>query len=88
MTKKIEKGWKKEWLSKPKPAPAWPTELSGAPGWLGGDLAALGNRRGDVAKNHWTVRWCTGLSGESSAPAPKYIGDELVALGKRRKHRV
>ena len=24
----------------------------------------------------------TGLSGESSAPAPKYIGDELVALGK------
>jgi hypothetical protein len=27
----------------------------------------------------------TGLSGETSAPAPKYIGDELVALGKRRK---
>jgi hypothetical protein len=29
----------------------------------------------------------TGLSGESTAPAPKYIGDELVALEKRRKHR-
>jgi hypothetical protein len=23
---------------------------------------------GDVAKNHQTIRWCTGLSGESSAP--------------------
>jgi hypothetical protein len=33
--------------------------VSGAPGWLGGKLAALGNRRGDVAKNHRTVRWCT-----------------------------
>ena len=57
----------------------------GALGWLGGELAALENRRGDVAKNHRTVRWCTGLSGESSAPAPKYIGDELVALGKTKK---
>jgi hypothetical protein len=56
--------------------------VSGVPGWLGDELAALGNQRGDVAKNHRTVRWCTGLSGESSAPAPKYIGDELVALGK------
>jgi hypothetical protein len=26
---------------------------------------------GDVAINHRTVWWCTGLSGESSAPAPK-----------------
>jgi hypothetical protein len=58
-----------------------------APGWLGGELAALRNRRGDVAKNHRTVPWCTGLSGETSAPAPKYIGDELVALEKRRKRR-
>jgi hypothetical protein len=55
-------------------------------GWLGGEMASLGNRRGDVAKNHRTVRWCTRLSGESLAPAPKYIGDELVTLGKRRKH--
>jgi hypothetical protein len=61
--------------------------VSGALGWLGGELAALGNRWGDVAKNHRTIRWCTGLSGESSAPAPKYIGDELVALRKRRKRR-
>jgi hypothetical protein len=62
--------------------------VSGAPGWPSGELAALGNRRGDVAKIHRTVRWYTGLSGESSAPAPKYIGDELIALGKRRKRRV
>jgi hypothetical protein len=38
-----------------------------------------------VAKIHRTVWWCTRLSGETSALAPKYIGDELVALGKRRK---
>jgi hypothetical protein len=61
--------------------------VSGAPGWLGGELAALENQWGDVAKNHRTVRWCTGLFGESSAPVPKYIGDKLVALEKRRKHR-
>jgi hypothetical protein len=61
--------------------------LSGAPGWVGGELTALGNRRGDVAKNPRTIQWRTGLSGESLAPAPKYIGDELVAVGKRRKHR-
>jgi hypothetical protein len=29
MTKKREKGWKKEWLGQPKPAPAWHTGLSG-----------------------------------------------------------
>jgi hypothetical protein len=78
---------KKEWLSKPKPAPAWHTGLSGAPGWLGSELAALRNRRGDVTKNHRTVRWCTALSGESSAPAPKHFGDEHVALEKRIKRR-
>jgi hypothetical protein len=48
---------KKKGLSKPKPAPASHTRLSSAPGWLGGELATLGNRRGDVAKNHRTVLW-------------------------------
>jgi hypothetical protein len=61
--------------------------VSGDPGWLGGELAALWNRWDDVAKNHWTVPWCTELSGESLAPVPKYIGNELVALRKRRKRR-
>jgi hypothetical protein len=40
-------------------------------GWPDGEVSALWNRRSDVAINHRTVRWCTGLSGESSAPAPK-----------------
>jgi hypothetical protein len=39
-------------------------------GWPGGEVAALGNWQGNVAINHRTVRWCTGLSGESSAPTP------------------
>jgi hypothetical protein len=56
----------------------WCTRLSGGapdsvrcPSWPGGELAALENRWGDMAINHGTVRWCTRLSGESSAPAPK-----------------
>jgi hypothetical protein len=39
------------------------------PGWPRGEVAALGNRRGDVAINHRTVRWCTRLSGEPTVPA-------------------
>jgi hypothetical protein len=54
----------KDWLDSAKIAPACGTPdcpvvhqtVSGALGWLGGELAALGNRLGDVAKNHWTVR--------------------------------
>jgi hypothetical protein len=46
-----------------KPAPAWHTELSGGardsvgcPRLARRQLGALGNRRGDVAKIHRTVR--------------------------------
>jgi hypothetical protein len=81
MTKKREKGLEKNWLSQPNQRSLWRTGLSGAPGWPSGERA-LGNWWGDVAKIHRTVRWCTRLSGESSAPAPKYIDDELIALGK------
>jgi adenylylsulfate kinase-like enzyme len=49
----------------------WHTGLSGgAPDSVrcarrvSGESAALGNRRRRTAKNHRTVRWCTGLSGE------------------------
>jgi hypothetical protein len=45
-------------------------------------LAALGNRRDDVAINHWTVQWCTGLSGESSAPVPKSSTTNSSLSGK------
>jgi hypothetical protein len=48
-----------------KPAPACGAlDSVRCPGWPGGEVAALGNLRGDVAINHRTVRWCTGLSGE------------------------
>jgi hypothetical protein len=42
-------------------ARAWHTGLSG------GEVAGLGNRQSCTAIIHRTVRWCTGLSGESSA---------------------
>jgi hypothetical protein len=87
--RKEEKRWRRVGSVQPKPARAWHIGLSGGapdsvrcPKLVRRQLGALGNRRGDVAKIYRTVRWCTGLSGESSAPAPKYIGDELVALGK------
>jgi hypothetical protein len=54
------------------------------PCWPGGELVALRNRRGDVAINHRTVRWCTRLFGESLAPRAQVFGDELVALGKEK----
>jgi hypothetical protein len=38
------------------------------------ELAALGIRRWCTAKNHWTVRWCTRLSGESSAAISSLSG--------------
>jgi hypothetical protein len=58
----------------PKSSLAWHTVLSGgAPNsvrcarLVSGEMAALGNRRRCMAIIHRTVRWCTGLSGESSA---------------------
>jgi hypothetical protein len=38
----------------------------------------LGKEKGDAAKNHRTVRWCTGLSGEPTA---------LAANGRLRNQR-
>jgi hypothetical protein len=55
-------------------ARAWHTGLSGgAPDsvrcarLVNGEVAGLGNRRSCTTIIHRTVRWCTGLSGESSA---------------------
>jgi hypothetical protein len=42
--------------------------VSGAPGWLSVNWALSGKEKGDMAINHQTVRWCTGLSGESTTP--------------------
>jgi hypothetical protein len=76
--RKEERSWKRVGYVQPKPARAWHTGLFGGapdsvrcPRLVDGELAALGSRPGDFAKNHRTVRWCTGLSGASSAPTPK-----------------
>jgi hypothetical protein len=86
--RKEEKNWRRYGSGRPKPAPAWHTGLSGfAPDSVRCPRLAprqTGRSResaSDVAKNHRTVRWCTGLSGGSSAPAPKSFSDELIALG-------
>jgi hypothetical protein len=44
------------------------------------EKAALGTRRRCTAISHWTVRWCTGLSGESSATNSSLLGK---AIGRR-----
>jgi hypothetical protein len=63
----------KSWLCAANSSSAWHTGLSsGAPDSVrcprlaDGEPAALGNRRSCTAINHRTVRWCTGLSGEST----------------------
>jgi hypothetical protein len=38
--------------------------VSGAPGWRLSNWLLSGLRQRRTAINHWTVRWCTGLSGE------------------------
>jgi hypothetical protein len=52
-----------------QPTPAQPgtPESVWCPRLVDGEPATLGNRWSCMAINHWTVRWCTGLSGESSA---------------------
>jgi hypothetical protein len=40
-----------------------------------GEQSALGTRRWRTAINHRTVRWCTGLSGESSAAKSSLSGN-------------
>jgi hypothetical protein len=64
VTKEEER--KRERLGSVQPnfSSVWHTGLSG--GLVLGELAALGIRRRRTAKNHRTVRWCTGLSSESS----------------------
>jgi hypothetical protein len=88
MTNKREKGWKKEWLSQPnqhQPVAHLAVRWSG---WPGGQLAALGNRRDDVAINDRTVWWCTGLSGESSELAPKSSATNSSLSGKKKTSRL
>jgi hypothetical protein len=66
VTKEEEKKWKR--IGSVQPTPAQPGTPDGpVPRLADGEPAALGNRRSCTAINHWTVRWCTRMSGESSA---------------------
>jgi hypothetical protein len=69
MAKKREKEWRISGYDQPNQHQPGTPDSVRCPGWPGGEVAALGNRQGDVAINHRTIRWCTGLSGESSVPA-------------------
>jgi hypothetical protein len=71
VTKEEERRMEKLGSVQPILCSVWHTGLSrGAPDsvWCArlvrGELAALGYRRRCTAKIHWTVRWCTRLSGE------------------------
>jgi hypothetical protein len=70
---------KMSWLCTPNSSSAWHTGLSGGapdsvqcPRLVNGEPAALGS---DTAINHRTIRWCTGLSGESSAMSSSLSGN-------------
>jgi hypothetical protein len=74
VTKEGEKKWKGLSSVQPNFSSVWHTGLSGgAPdsvrcaSLVSSESVALGNRRRCTAIIHRTVRWCTGLSGESSA---------------------
>jgi hypothetical protein len=79
-----EKKWRRNGSVQPKQHQPVAHRTVQCPGWPDGELAALGNRRGDVAKNHRTFRWCTGLSGESSTLAPKSSAINSSLSGKEK----
>jgi hypothetical protein len=71
----------------------WCTGLSGgAPDsvWCPASPAAnwppSGKEKGAAAKNHWTVRWCTRLSGEPSALAANgQLRNQRATRGPRQR---
>jgi hypothetical protein len=70
----VRKETEKAWLGAAKFSSVWHTGLSGgAPDsvrcarLVSGESAALGNRRRRATIIQRTIRWCIGLSGESSA---------------------
>jgi hypothetical protein len=73
----------KSWLCAANFSSAWHTGLSGGapdsvrcPRLADIEPAALGNQRSCTAINHRTIRWCTELSGESSATNSSVTGNE------------
>jgi hypothetical protein len=57
----------KTWLEQPRLCSVWVHRTVRCARLAFGELPANGSRRRRTAINHWTVRWCTGLSGESAA---------------------
>jgi hypothetical protein len=86
MAKKRGKGLEKKWLYLAKPAPAYGAPdcpvvhrtVSGAQAGPAANWLLSGKEKGAAAKNHRTVQWCTGLSGEPTA---------LAANGRLRNQR-
>jgi hypothetical protein len=79
----------KSWLCAANSSLAWHTGLSGGasdsvrcPRLADDEPATLGNRRRCTTKIHRTVRWCTGLFGESSATKPSVSGNEKGDVAK------
>jgi hypothetical protein len=79
----------KSWLCTANPSLAWHTGLYGGapdsvwcPRLADVEPAALGNRRSCTAINHQTVRWCIGLSGESSMTNSSLSGNEKGNVAK------
>jgi hypothetical protein len=78
-----ETNWKRLSYVQPNSSSAWHTGLSGgAPDsvrcarLVNGEEAALGSWRSCTTIIHWTVLWCTGLSGESSAANSSFSGKD------------
>jgi hypothetical protein len=62
--------------------------VSGVPDWLPANWPLSGKLRRRMAIIHWTVRWCTGLSGEpmaASATVGRQIRGRRVACSNGRK---
>jgi hypothetical protein len=86
--KRKRKELEKTWLCVVNSSSAWHTGLSS--GALDSvrcarldldELTALGFRQRRTAKIHRTVRWCTGLSGESSAANSSLSGKGSATYG-------
>jgi hypothetical protein len=77
----------KTWLEQPRLCSVWVhrTVSGGASDSVRcarlayGELLALGSRRRRTDINHRTVRWCTGLSGESAAAKSPLSGIKSTA---------
>jgi hypothetical protein len=73
------------WPSTPD-CPVVHRTVSGAPGWSNVNWLLSGKERGNVAIIHWTVRWCTGLSGEPTEPAANgRPRDQRATRGPRQR---